>query len=446
MALRHDIRKQIDERKLTKHWTTQDLIDNTFLNKKFATHSLRTDPANNSDTLPGQGLGTGNNVQENPKGINYYRVGMREAALLYSLPEHSGESLEHTECNNDMELVSLNTINKNIILYGPPGTGKTFATIDYAYAITNQTKLDQKPESRKERKDDFDKKVSTNQIRFITFHQSFSYEEFVEGIRAETTDNGSINYFVKDGVFKEICIYAEEHPDQSCLLIIDEINRGNISKIFGELITLIESSKRKGENDALSVTLPYTQKPFIIPGNLNIIGTMNTADRSLALIDTALRRRFDFIEMQPQPIQLNGIFIQDIDIETMLETLNARIETLYDREHALGHAFFMHLSSQSTITDLAAVFELKVIPLLQEYFFEDWEKIRVVLGDDEKTKHLQFIHNIKINKQLFSSNTQQKYNLVNLNNFRINTDALIQKDAYRQIYERLAKTDDQDNG
>ena len=166
---------------------------------------------------------------------------------------------------------------------------------------------------------------------------------------------------------------AEQKPH---VLIIDEINRGNISRIFGELITLIEPSKRAGNDEAIEVTLPYSKEPFSVPNNLYIIGTMNTADRSLALMDTALRRRFDFIEMMPLP----GLVTDDLEgvnVRKMLEVMNQRIEVLYDREHTLGHAFLMNLHS---IDDLRQAFKNKILPLLEEYFYDDWQKIRWVLG------------------------------------------------------------------
>lgn len=181
------------------------------------------------------------------------------------------------------------------------------------------------------------------------------------------------------------------------VLIIDEINRGNISSIFGELITLIEPSKRAGADEALSVTLPYSKERFSVPANLHLIGTMNTADRSLALMDTALRRRFDFVEMMPESGLLEGMDVEGIDIKKMLETLNKRIEVLYDREHTLGHAFFMPLKQapvEKKLGMLKGIFANKILPLLEEYFFEDWEKIRLVLGDNQKQSDddtLQFI-------------------------------------------------------
>ena len=181
-------------------------------------------------------------------------------------------------------------------------------------------------------------------------------------------------------------------PKKNYVFVIDEINRGNISKIFGELITLIEASKRIGQPEGMRTRLPYSQQLFGVPDNVFIIGTMNTADRSIAVIDTALRRRFRFREMMPDTDVLNGIHVEDISVSEMLARMNKRISVLYDREHTIGHAYFIPLRDDPTIEQLAEIFKNAIVPLLQEYFYEDYEKIRLVLGDNNKdNKEEQFI-------------------------------------------------------
>ncbi|UPT57531.1 McrB family protein [Dickeya zeae] len=233
----------------------------------------------------------------------------------------------------------------------------------------------------------------------VTFHQSYGYEEFIEGIRARSDESGNISYPIEPGIFMRLCQRANADPAHRYAIFIDEINRGNISKIFGELISLIEVDKRAGMSNAMSLQLSYSGDPFSVPANVDIIGAMNTADRSLALMDTALRRRFDFVEMMPDLSLLSGTKVKGIELEPLLEKLNSRIEALYDREHTLGHAFFMPVKhaldagdEEAAFKQLKIAFQKKIMPLLQEYFFDDWNKIRLVLADNQKQDDsLQFV-------------------------------------------------------
>jgi hypothetical protein len=259
----------------------------------------------------------------------------------------------------------------NTILYGPPGTGKTYIVCEKAANICNK------------KREDYVELVSQGRIAFVTFHQSYSYEDFVEGIRP-VTKNGVVNYEIRKGIFCQMCDRAEIDPDNNYVLIIDEINRANISKVFGELITLLEADKRLGEENRakgteIKLQLPYSGSTFGVPQNLYLIGTMNTADRSIALLDTALRRRFEFEEMMPKHELLETV--DGINLAAMLTVLNRHIEYIYDRDHTIGHAFFMNVQA---LGDLDAVFRRKVIPLLQEYFYEDWAKIAVALNEPQQ--------------------------------------------------------------
>lgn len=285
-----------------------------------------------------------------------------------------------------------------------------------------------------------------------TFHQSYGYEEFIEGICVETDEDKKTNYFNKPGVFKALCNLARLDPQHRYAMFIDEINRGNISKIFGELISLIEVDKRAGMENELSVQLSYSRKPFSVPANVDIIGAMNTADRSLALMDTALRRRFDFIEMMPNIGLLSGVKIKGIDLEPLLEKLNLRIEALYDREHTLGHAFLMPVKAvaddrELAFSELQVVFQKKIVPLLQEYFFDDWGKIRLVLADNQKPQHLQFIDEIETDHAaLFGEEYADTLHHSAIKRYQLkNTDDEVWRNplAWRGIYQTV--NDEQDN-
>ena len=223
-----------------------------------------------------------------------------------------------------------------------------------------------------------------------------------------------------------------EEKKKNHVFIIDEINRGNISKIFGELITLIEPTKRIGQTEGQKVRLPYSQKLFGVPNNVYLIGTMNTADRSIATIDTALRRRFNFKEMLPDEEVLDGIYVEDVSIKDIFIKMNKRITVLFDREHTLGHAYFLPLKDAPTIETLANIFENSIIPLLQEYFYEDYEKIRMVLGDNQKdSEDKQFI-TIEENdyNDLFG---YIDYDFDEMSTYKINSFALTNIEAYQSI-------------
>lgn len=441
---------------------------------------------------------------------------MQERFEKYKIIEEMEEELEEEDFA-PLNYFSESTFPLNQILYGPPGTGKTYNTINKALEIINEDKVKQLDfNDRKAVKDLFDKKLKEGQIMFTTFHQSMSYEDFIEGIKPEIEEDEegrkSVIYEVKKGIFKQIAeearkiryqseelsqqytfddawddlvseayeylekeeslilniqtvgmglkvvdisekgnlkvqpksskeakIYTvsfsrakklqEAFPDLSVIknidkefraviggsnstaywavlnyinnrinsqttttqleiplapkpyvLIIDEINRGNVSQIFGELITLIEEDKRLGKNEALEVILPYSKEKFGVPSNLHIIGTMNTADRSVEALDTALRRRFSFVEMMPEYEALNKIQFDDFHLGELLKTINSRIEALLDRDHTIGHSYFINIKPNDTEA-LKEAFTNKIIPLLQEYFYHDYEKIALILGE-----------------------------------------------------------------
>ena len=216
---------------------------------------------------------------------------------------------------------------------------------------------------------------------FVTFHQSFSYEDFIEGIKPKMGEQETeISYEVQDGIFKKLCLKADSDRDNDYAIFIDEINRGNVSAIFGELITLIEKDKRLGEKNELRAKLPYSKEELGVPPNLYIFGTMNTADRSVEALDTALRRRFAFEEVMPIPQILGSIHFSEFNLAEVLQIINDRIEALLDRDHTIGHSYFIKIES-GDVDDLKEAFENKIIPLLQEYFYHDYEKIALILGE-----------------------------------------------------------------
>jgi 5-methylcytosine-specific restriction protein B len=230
---------------------------------------------------------------------------------------------------------------------------------------------------------------------------------------------------------------AKNEENRNHVLIIDEINRGNLSRIFGELITLIEEDKRKGGEDQRTVTLPYSKKPFTVPSNLYILGTMNTADKSLAQVDLALRRRFEFVELLPKPELLADVTVFGIKVSDILDVINQRIEVLLDRDHMIGHSHFFTLKKLDKQAEreekIGAIFKKRIIPLLQEYFFSDWERISWVLNDIDKPSKAQFIQldDIKLPvNSLFSSSVADE---LNDRRYRINDSAFSNPDAYLGI-------------
>ena len=267
----------------------------------------------------------------------------------------------------------------NTILFGPPGTSKTWEAVSHAVAIMDgkDPAVLAQAKDRRAVKARFEELGEEGRVEFVTFHQNYAYEDFIEGI-GPVLDQDDLRYEIRHGVFKRISSRASEHPGERHVLIIDEINRGNIAKIFGELITLIEPTKRSGGEDEAVVTLPYSRERFSVPRNLYLVGTMNTADRGIALLDTALRRRFDFIEKMPD-VRLVERDIEGVDGKAMLQAMNERITACLDREHQIGHTYLIGVK---TIDGLAEAFQRRIVPLLQEYFYDDWAKIRFVLNDN----------------------------------------------------------------
>lgn len=281
-------------------------------------------------------------------------------------------------------------------------------------------------------------------IETVTFHPSYSYQDFVEGITIDTVeikkDGKSVKeivYRVKDGIFKKICDRAKANEEYNYVLIIDEINRGDISSIFGELFTLLEDNRREGKSEELSINLPYSKdeknnpKKLTVPSNLYIIATMNTVDKSIALIDVALRRRFDFIEMKPKPELLRSIKIENIDLVQMLKVINERITILKNEHYQIGHSYF--LKDINSFEDLKRVMTKNIIPLLQEYFYDDWQSICAVLNQPyEKSTQNEGLFNIKkADDSMFSHEFKD---LIEFNNKRIVTIREFNEHDIKTIY------------
>ena len=272
----------------------------------------------------------------------------------------------------------------NTILYGPPGTGKTYATADRCVDICDGNAAGLSEEEIRNR---YKSLVDEGRVDFVTFHQSYGYEEFVEGLRPQAGD-GTAGFKLEpeNGVLKRIAERARESRHLPYVLVIDEINRANVSKVMGELVTLLEEDKREKARYEIGVTLPHSRKRFTLPRNLHILGTMNTADRSIALLDTALRRRFTFEELAPDPRKLSNIDIDGVDLEKVLEALNGRLEWLLDRDHLIGHAWFMGVGKLDR-GGCDNIMRNKIIPLIAEYFYDDWTKVQAVLGGGDDFVH-----------------------------------------------------------
>ena len=325
-------------------------------------------------------------------------------------------------------------ISNNLLLYGPPGTGKTYNVVNYAVAIIENRPLeDVIADGYGGNLVKYDKYTKMGRIAFMTFHQSLSYDDFIEGIRPEVTEDGELIYTPTPGAFYKFCV-SSENPQKTdsptdvgnCVFIIDEINRGNISRIFGELITLLESSRRKGMDECLEVFLAQMKVKFSVPANVYVLGTMNTADKSLTALDAALRRRFEFVEMMPDPDILKGRRIMEVDLSKLLATINNRIELLYDREHMLGHAYFIPVK---TIDDLAQCMINKIIPQLQDYFFDDYEKMCWVLGKAADPRQCKFIKLRKRNR------FQMNFNLPDVYDIETDYNVFLNPQNYIDIYK-----------
>lgn len=282
------------------------------------------------------------------------------------------------EPSNGYKIASNTKFPLNQILYGPPGTGKTFESIRRAIAIVENkswTLVQQMDANTIQKR--LDSYLSSGQVVFTTFHQAMSYEDFVEGIKPVVVEN-QVQYQIQNGILKNLANSALQEPDKTFALVIDELNRGNVANIFGELITLLEEDKRLQMLNALKVQLPYSKTLFALPPNLYLIATMNTTDRSIEQLDMALRRRFSFIEMLPDSILLSEN-MEDINLQLMHQNINERIGILLDDHHLIGHSYFMNIG---TLDELQELFKTQIIPLLLEYFYGDFGKIGLVLGKD----------------------------------------------------------------
>ena len=310
-------------------------------------------------------------AEANRRGMDRPATRFDAQSVVWSIFDYSANT------EDDEELAPMAGVlgsSQNTILYGPPGTGKTYTTTRRCVELCDG----QAPEQSTDLRDRYKTLMDEGRIDFVTFHQSYGYEEFVEGLRPTESGTGGLKLEVVEGVLKRIAETSRGDPTNPHVLVIDEINRANISKVMGELITLLEEDKREGAENEVAVRLPYSPERFTLPANLHILGTMNTADRSIALLDTALRRRFEFEEMSPVPELLEEARERTgVDLPSVLRTINQRLEYLVDRDHLIGHAWLMNVRTRE---DLDSAMRNKIIPLLAEYFYDDWSKVRVVLG------------------------------------------------------------------
>jgi hypothetical protein len=324
---------------------------------------------------------------------------LRESTIIKS-PQGTNFLLSKEEASEIKKLIPPSLSPTQVIFYGPPGTGKTYKGITRALEIIHEDpNYCSDPEKRPQFVEEFNEKQEEEQIEFITFHPSYSYEEFVEGIRPVLEDEGktgNLGFVLKKGVFRNIVekARAPQGRNKNFVLIIDEINRGNIPKVFGELITLIEEDKREGGKNPIQARLPYSGKPFIVPMNLHIIGTMNSADRSIALMDLALRRRFTFEPFMPEyeKTGLNDEKIDDLNLGALLRRLNLRIQALVDKDHQIGHSFFIKVKeAKDKKQELYNVWYNEIIPLLEEYFYNDYERLGYVLDPYKQAANTGFV-------------------------------------------------------
>lgn len=385
-------------------------------------------------------MSTLNKIFYGPAGTGKTREAIKEAVKIVSKSEKL--NLEYSESNYDdiqlnfkqsTEIPDLQTKDINII-NKVKDFSKTINEVADSLSAPEMRKL-VGADNREKAQEVIKEYRAYPFIETVTFHPSYCYQDFVEGIGVETK-GVSIEYKPKDGIFKKICDRAIQNNGYKYVLIIDEINRGDISSIFGELFTLLEDSKREGEKEELSINLPYSKDKngnplkLIVPNNLHILATMNTVDKSIALIDVALRRRFDFIEMKPDYTSFSNVSIDGIDLVKMLKVINERITILKNEHYQIGHSYFLKIEN---FDDLKRVMTKNIIPLLQEYFYDDWQSICAVLNQPyEKSNNENGLFEIKkADDEMFSNEFKD---LIEFNNKRLVTIRDFEVDDIKSIY------------